>query len=71
MINDSDITRAITKFSAYKIMIIQLDKFAYSDTMDMILQVGAEHHWLIGKFSITYIFEILEAIYHLKYGNEN
>lgn len=40
MINDSDITRAITKFSAYKIMIIQLDKFAYSDTMDMILQVG-------------------------------
>lgn len=44
MINDSDITRAITKFSAYKIMIIQLDKFAYSDTMDMILQVGAEHH---------------------------
>lgn len=71
MINHSGITRAISKFSAYKIIIIQLDKFVYSDVMDMILQVEAKHHSLIGKFSITYIFVILETMYHLKYGNEN
>ena len=39
--------------------------------MDMILKVGNDHHSLIGKFSITYIFEVLEALYHLKYGIKN
>jgi len=45
-----------------------LDEFVYSDSIDMILKVGTDHHSLIGKFSITYIFEVLEALYHLKYG---
>lgn len=50
--------------------ITQLDEFAYSDKVDMILHVGNNHHSLIGKFSITYIFEVLEALYHLKYGTK-
>ena len=59
------------KSQAYKIVITQLDKFVYSDMVDMILQVGTDHHSLIGKFSITYIFEVLEAMYYLKYGTKN
>ena len=60
--------RVISKSPAYKIVISQLDEFVYSDSIDMILKVGTDHHSLIGKFSITYIFEVLEALYHLKYG---
>ena len=71
MISHPDVMRAISKSQAYKIVITQLDKFVYSDMVDMILQVGTDHHSLIGKFSITYIFEVLEAMYYLKYGTKN
>ncbi|WP_294581068.1 MurR/RpiR family transcriptional regulator [uncultured Thomasclavelia sp.] len=70
MVDHPNVMRIISKSTAYKIVITQLDKFAYSDKMDMILKVGTDHHSLIGKFSITYIFEVLEALYHLKYGNK-
>lgn len=66
-----DAMRAITKTPAYVIVITQLETFAYSHKVDMILRVGNNHHSLIGKFSITYIFEVLEALYHLKYGTKN
>lgn len=65
-----DAMREITKTSAYIIVITQLEEFVYSDKVDMILRVGNNHHSLIGKFSITYIFEVLEALYHLKYGTK-
>lgn len=71
MINHPDIMRTISKSPAYKIVITQLDEFVYSNVVDMILRVGTDHHSLIGKFSITYIFEVLEAMYHLKYGTKN
>lgn len=71
MINNPDVMRAISKSPAYKIVITQLDKFVYSNLVDMILQVGTDHQSLIGKFSITYIFEVLEALYHLKYGTKD
>lgn len=70
MIDHPDVMRVISKSPAYKIVISQLDDFVYSDKVDMILNVGTDHHSLIGKFSITYIFEVLEALYHLKYGTE-
>jgi Transcriptional regulators len=63
-----DTIRLISRSSAYKIVISQLDKFNYSEKMDKIVKVGNNHHSLIGKFSITYIFEVLEALYHIKYG---
>jgi len=66
-----DAMRMITRTPAYVIVITQLESFAYSDKVDMILRVGNNHHSLIGKFSITYIFEVLEALYHLKYGTKN
>lgn len=66
-----DAMRIVAKSPAYKIVISQLDEFLYSDSMDMILKVGTDHQSLIGKFSITYIFEVLEALYHLKYGGNN
>ena len=62
--------RELVKTEAYIIAITQLDEFPYSDKVDMILKVGNDHHSLIGKFSVTYIFEVLEALYHLKYGTE-
>lgn len=65
-----DAMREITKTSAYVIAVTQLEKFPYSDKVDMILRVGNNHYSLIGKFSITYIFEVLEALYHLKYGTK-
>ena len=68
MSDHPDVMRVIAKSPAYKIVISQLDKFVYSESMDMILKVGTNHHSLIGKFSVTYIFEVLEALYHLKYG---
>ena len=68
MTDHPDVMRVISKSPAYKIVISQLDEFVYSDSIDMILKVGTDHHSLIGKFSITYIFEVLEALYHLKYG---
>lgn len=71
MVDHPDVMRAISKSPAYKIVITQLDKFVYSDLVDMILQVGTDHQSLIGKFSITYIFEVLEALYHLKYGTKD
>lgn len=66
----ADVMRELTKSPAYIIVISQLDDFVYSDKVDKILKVGNDHHSLIGKFSITYIFEVLEALYHLKYGNK-
>ena len=63
--------RELVKTEAYIIAITQLDEFPYSDKVDMILKVGNDHHSLIGKFSVTYIFEVLEALYHLKYGMKN
>lgn len=65
-----DAMRMITRTSAYVIVITQLESFAYSDKVDMILRVGNNHYSLIGKFSVTYIFEVLEALYHLKYGTK-
>lgn len=65
-----DAMREITRTSAYVIAITQLEEFPYSDKVDMTLRVGNNHHSLIGKFSITYIFEVLEALYHLKYGTK-
>ena len=63
-----DAMRALMKTPAYIIVITQLEEFSFSDRVDMILRVGNNHYSLIGKFSITYIFEVLEALYHLKYG---
>lgn len=65
-----DAMRLLSRSNAYKIVITQLDSFPYSEYMDMILKVGTDHQSLIGKFSITYIFEILEALYFLKYGKK-
>ena len=65
-----DIMREISKCKAYKVGISQLDDFVYSESFDTLLKVGTNHHSLIGKFSITYIFEVFEALYHLKYYNE-
>lgn len=62
--------RLITQSKAYVIVISQLQQFSYCEQIDMLLKVGTDHHSLIGKFSITYIFEILEALYHLKYGTK-
>jgi len=64
-----DLIRAISKSKAKKVCITQLDKFPYNDTFDVIIQVGTNHQSLIGKFSVIYIFELLEAIYHLKYSD--
>lgn len=69
-VDHADVMRELTKSPAYIIVISQLDDFVYSDKVDKILKVGNDHHSLIGKFSITYIFEVLEALYHLKYGNK-
>lgn len=66
--NCPDAMREISKKECYKIVITQATEFPYSDKMDFILNVGNDHKSLIGKFSIIYIYEILEAIYHLKYG---
>lgn len=68
MNSNLDMMRAIAKCPAYKIVISQKDDFEYHQAMNMILKVGTDHLSLIGKFSITYIFELLEAIYHLKYA---
>ena len=57
-------------FQIIGILALLIGSFVYSDKVDMILKVGTDHHSLIGKFSITYIFEVLEALYHLKYGTE-
>lgn len=70
-INDNpDIMRLIFRSPAYKIVITQLETFLNIEHIDMLINVGTNHHSLIGKFSVTYIFEILEAIYHLKYGGK-
>lgn len=66
-----DAMREISKTPAYTIAITQLEEFPYSEKVDMILKVGNNHHSLIGKFSITYVFEVLEALYHLKYGTKS
>lgn len=65
-----DIMRAISKTNCYKIVITQADEFNYSDCVDLLLKVGNDHHSLIGKFSIMYIYEVLEALYHIKYGKQ-
>lgn len=63
-----DVMRAVSKTECYKIVISQAEDFPYNDCIDMILKVGNDHHSLIGKFSIMYIYEVLEALYHIKYG---
>lgn len=68
--DNPDVMRLISRSSAYKIVITQVEEFPYVEQMDMLVRVGTDHHSLIGKFSITYIFEVLEALYHLKYGTK-
>lgn len=63
-----DIMREISKLDCYKIVISQVDDFCYRQSIDMLLKVGNNHQSLIGKFSIMYIYEVLEALYHIKYG---
>ena len=63
-----DMLREIAKSKAHKICITQVENIPYQEQFDMIIQVGTDHLSLIGKFSITYIFELLEALYHIKYG---
>lgn len=63
-----DMLREIAKSKAHKICITQVENMPYQDQFDMIIQVGTDRLSLIGKFSITYIFELLEALYHIKYG---
>lgn len=63
-----DMMREIAKSPAYKICITQVENFPYCDSFDTIVKVGTDHLSLIGKFSITYIFEVLEALYHVKYA---
>lgn len=63
-----DIMRAVSKVNCYKIVISQMEEFPYKDCIDMLLKVGSGHRSLIGKFSIMYIYEVLEALYHIKYG---
>ena len=63
-----DMLREIAKSRAHKICITQVENIPYQEQFDMIIQVGTDHLSLIGKFSITYIFELLEALYHIKYG---
>ena len=70
MVDHPDVMREIAKSKAYKICITQLEDFIYRDYVDMLVKVGTDHYSLIGKFSITYIFEVLEAMYHLKYGGK-
>ena len=67
-IDHPDMMRDISKSAAYKICISQVDDFPYKDRFDMNIRVGTDHFSLIGKFSITYIFEVLEALYHVKYA---
>ena len=67
-IDHPDMMRDISKCQAYKICISQVDDFPYKDHFDMSIRVGTDHRSLIGKFSITYIFEVLEALYHVKYA---
>lgn len=70
-IDHPDMMREISKSKAYKICITQVENFPYSEYFDMCIKVGTDHLSLIGKFSITYIFEVLEALYHVKYANEH
>ena len=63
-----DTMRMISKTSAYIVVITQAQDFPYCDKVDKILKVGNSHRSLIGKFSITYIFEVIEALYHIKYS---
>ena len=63
-----DMLREIAKSKAHKICVTQVENMPYQDQFDMIIQVGTDHLSLIGKFPITYIFELLEALYHIKYG---
>lgn len=63
-----DMMREISKVDCYKIGISQAEKFPYSECIDLLIRTGNNHRSLIGKFSIMYIYEVLEALYHLKYG---
>ncbi|MDD8049087.1 MAG: MurR/RpiR family transcriptional regulator [Thomasclavelia sp.] len=63
-----ELMREIAKSPAYKVVITQDRDFETIDTFDKKIIVGNNHQSLVGKFSITYVFEILEAIYHLKYS---
>lgn len=65
-----DMMREISKSKARKICITQVEDFPYFDSFDIIIRVGTDHLSLIGKFSITYIFEVLEALYHMKYASD-
>lgn len=65
-----DTMRMLSKTQAYLIVITQAQEFPYCEKVHKILKVGNNHHSLVGKFSITYIFEVLEALYHLKYGTK-
>lgn len=69
-IDHPDMMREISKSKAYKICITQVENFPYNEYFDMSVKVGTDHLSLIGKFSITYIFEVLEALYHVKYAND-
>ena len=64
-----DIVKMACRSKAKVITISQIIKFEHMDKVDLVFTVGNERNSLVGKFSITYVYELLELIYHVKYKN--
>lgn len=62
-----DLIKQACRSKAKVVTISQKIDFDYMDLVDIVFNVGNERNSLIGKFSITYVYELLELIYHVKY----
>ena len=68
--NNHDFLRKIMNCPAYKIYLSQDRSYSNMNLFDCVVQLGKKQGSLLGKFSTIYAFELLEALYHIKYVHD-
>ncbi|MFQ9924335.1 MAG: MurR/RpiR family transcriptional regulator [Beduini sp.] len=63
----SEVIRLFKNTKAHKVIITQNVEETLKDQYDLFINLGGPKDSLISKFSLTYLFEIIEMFYHIKY----
>lgn len=64
-----EVMRLFKQSAAKKVMIGQLIESPYLDKLDLHIDISDNKDSLISKFSLTYLFEVIEMFYHIRYSN--
>lgn len=70
LIQSTEIIRLFKKTKAKKVLISQGELPKDLLDIDLFIHIGEDNDSLINKFALTYLFEIIEMMYHIQYARE-